>query len=685
MDSLPKQVLPETQISEIHMPEAHSEALREVSVGATIQAQAEPYSAPETPNEPISNPVTDWGYLPVLTLVASVGISLMAAADTAGRLNKSWAPLIFWEGLLILFAPIALRLFLPAPARRERIGLLVVVGVGLFLVKMMHSPTFYTFTDELIHWRTATNIFDQQHLFGGNPLLPVSSYYPGLEISTEAIAKLTGLSIFDAGTIIVFMARIVLVLALYLTFEHISRSARIASLGVLIYMTNNNFVFFSAQFAYESLAFPLAASILFIAVSRVYSPAKDRLGLNFLLLLSLAALLITHHLTSYVLVAFLIVWMVIVFALPYIKVLINALLVCVHMLTRIPLMSDIQAWFDAPRETQLPTTTPILMLVASLGWTISAASLTVAYLAQPLVNGITDFAKMLNGAGTARELFHDFTGLSAPAWERAVGFDAIGLILLTIPIGLWIILRTRRSGSLMLTMVLAAIAYPAVQVLRLNPSAWEIASRLSEFLFIAVALVIAIGLVGLGNSRLMVGFSTFCVSMMLLGGLTAGWPFWARLPGPYLVAADTRSLDDGESYKAAQWVGKYIPPESKLGSDRINRLLMGTYGKQSILTNISGQGNVAFVFMSLSLGISERSFIYNAGLRYLVIDYRLTTGLPVIGIYFERGEPDTYVHRTPLQPQVFAKFEGDSNAARFFDSGNIVIYDIGAMTVEPPQ
>ena len=77
---------------------------------------------------------------------------LIALAGTA------WADLFFWLGLLLIILPVAYRLFSVAVSRQERIGLVVFLGLSLYLVKVMHSPFMFTFSDELLHFRNADNI-----------------------------------------------------------------------------------------------------------------------------------------------------------------------------------------------------------------------------------------------------------------------------------------------------------------------------------------------------------------------------------------------------------------------------------------------------------------------------------------------------------------------------------------------
>ena len=224
-----------------------------------------------------------WGWLPALSLTSAVGIFLVALAGNAGRAALQWADPLFWLGLLVLFVPIALRILSPKSLRWERIALLVVLGNSLYLIRDLFYPLSFAYNDEFLHWRGAQDIALSGHLFTANPLLPVGPFFPGIEILTNALSSLTGLSIFVSGMIVLSTAGLLLILSLYLFFEYLSSSARVAGLATLLYMANPGF-FSETQFSYECLAIPLAAFVLFVTVRRNYALEGRRLGLTLVLL-----------------------------------------------------------------------------------------------------------------------------------------------------------------------------------------------------------------------------------------------------------------------------------------------------------------------------------------------------------------------------------------------------------------
>src|SRR4029077_1361510 len=135
--------------------------------------------------------------------------------------------------------------------------------------------------------------------------LAATPYYPGLEGAASALMKLTGASAYGAGLILIGAARLVLVASLFLLFQRVSGSARIAGLGVAIYAGNFNFLYWGAQFSYESLALPIFVFVLMAFAERGAEPRQRGREWGLPIVLGTAAIVVTHHLTSYALALFL--------------------------------------------------------------------------------------------------------------------------------------------------------------------------------------------------------------------------------------------------------------------------------------------------------------------------------------------------------------------------------------------
>jgi len=598
-----------------------------------------------------------WGLLPLLSLSSACGLLVLSVGFTVARLEGAWArwgePL-FWLGLLVIFIPIALRLLAVQVSRRERIALVVVLGMTLYLVKIARYPTMFALHDEFLHWRTADDIMHGGDLFAANPLLPVSALYPGLETITAGLANGSGMSLFLAGIIVVGAARVLFALALYLFFEQVGRSARIAGIATILYMVNPKFIFFDAQFSYESLALPITALLLFLLVRRSREQGALRLGLTIAALPVLGLLVITHHLTSFAVVGFLLLWSF------------------VALLLRVA----------RPRTVGGPGGVALLGLVLCAAWLIYVATLVVGYLAPSIEGSVTELLRVIAGENAGRQLFRDSTGQVAPLWERATGFASTLLILFGMPFGLYQLWRRYRVSPVAVALGLAALAYPASLTLRFTQAGGEVSDRAAGVLFFALAFVLALAIVRprmVGGRRLLQYVTLTALAALLFVGevIVGSGPSSTLLPGPYLVAADARSIEP-LGLDAAFWTRRYLGEDNRIATDRINALLMGSYGHQRTVTHAADGIDISPLFFSLGYGTVQEDIVRRGAIGYLVVDRRLSTALPGLGIYFEAPEADANRHLQPIDPAALAKFDRLSDISRLYDSGDIVIYAIGA-------
>jgi hypothetical protein len=576
------------------------------------------------------------GLLPEFVFAASIGVLLLALAYAMGRFSIEGGVAIYWIGVIVIYVPIAYRLCMPFDGRAERLGLVIILGVFLLLVRMLYTSFDIQFGDELRHLGTTKDIVTTEHLFTYNPGLSVKPFYPGLHILTTALVKITGLSIRQAGIAIMILSRFILTTGMFLFIEQISNSARVAGVASAIYMANAHFQSFGAMYIYQSLDVPLMMVTFFVAVCG--EQQQHRLGYRLWSVVSFLAIIITHHTTSYVLTIWLLGW---AFA---------------HFTQRF-----------RQRGVAFPIGAAIFCFAAIFLWITIVTPNTVDYFSSPANKLASSIKDNVSSSKT--------TNLpDTPLIQRLISMGSVGVIVLCLPPSAWFVWRRYSRHALSLVMIPLGLAYYLTLGIRfLASDGAEMATRSWVFVFFGVGYVIAVGIFELAtilDQRLVLyGLAPLIVLMIYLGGLMSGWPpVWGRLPGPYIVTTAERSIEP-HGIIAAKWADAHLVPRQNTVSNSSNNNLMASYAAQ-----FPTEGMSWIIFQS-DIGKNEIEAIREKDTRYFILDYRLTELLPVDGYYFEFGEPGAFHHTEPLDPAMFAKFDRVDGMNRVMDSGDIVIYD----------
>jgi hypothetical protein len=593
----------------------------------------------------------DLGRFPLLTLTTAIGLLLVAFAYLGGHTEAAGADLLFWLGMLTIFIPCASRIISSGPNRTERIALIILLGMGLYLVKVLHSPVGFTHADEFDHWRAASDILHTQQLFSTNPLLPISPSYPGLAIVETAVMSVTGLDTFAAGVIVIGVARLVLMLAVFLAFERLTGAPRTAGIATLIFTANPGFVFFSALVVYESLG--TAITVVAILATVEYTRGSGDLRMLAIAVVATGTVIVTHHLTSYALLTLLILWAVI----------------------------------DAVIRRNLASG-PAPIALAGAGMVIAWLLVTDSifdYLVTPLVATANETMSILVGDMSFRNVFEKYSGPVVPLWERVVATAGVVLVLLGLPLGIWRIWIFHRSNAPVFLLGIVALAYPIPVALRFLMHGTEIGARAAPYVFFAVSLVLALTLVLLipathspRRLALVVTMVTVLFVSGVLQGQTGGW---ARLPGPYLVSAHTRSVEPQAIYVSV-WARDELGPGNRYATDQQNRQRIGSQGEQTPVSHFADGVEVSPLFFSLEFGSEEAELIKQGRVEYLFVDRRLSTGLPMVGFYIDPGEENAFQHEEPIPLTALTKFDDLPGISKIFDTKDISLYDVRAIANE---
>ncbi len=600
---------------------------------------------------PIARPSSS-NRLPGIVLAAGAGLLICSVANALARATDGPPPLIYWAGILIIALPIFYRLTSADATPRERLALVCLLGLALYGVKLVRDAPIFTFSDEFIHAFNSNQISHHHHLFHPNPVLDISRYYPGLEGATSALRSLTGLSSFGAGAIVIGAARLTMMSAMFLLFWRVSRSSRVAGLGAAIFAGNFNFLFWSVQYSYESLALPLLMLVLLAVVEAELAPRAARGAWRLLAAIAIAAIVVTHHITSYAVAAILV------------------------------LLSGAGALVRKGTRAPNPWPLALLAILLTAFWLFVVASSTVGYLSPVLGDALKSTLHTASGEAPARGLFQGSASTigGTPLPARAVALLAVVLLAAGLPFGLRTVWRRYRRQPIALVFVVAAIGFFGSLALRLAPEAWETGNRAGEFLFIGLAFVIAcVGLEAwrppsapwLGRAAMAAG-----LGVVLVGGAITGWPWDSQLSLPVRATAAGGGTIFSPPLGMARWAKEEVPGGRFAALTADSRLLLDPGGKSAI-SDFSA--DVIDVIPDPTLPARALPLLRRHQVRYLVADQREVAGDGTRGYYFSTLGS----RRNALLPRSsVTKFGEAPGVARLFDSGSIVVYDLAG---GPPE
>jgi hypothetical protein len=598
--------------------------------------------------------------LPVsaVALCAATGVLVVAAAYTAGRrgyADTAWADRLYWLGQLIILVPVAARLLSRRVLTvRETLTLVVTLTVAEYLVKVCYSPAAFTYADELMHWRSTTDILQTGRLFTANNLLPISPYYPGLEEVTSALVSVTGLSLFTCGLIVAGTAHLLFVLVLFVLFRHVSGSHRIAGVAVLLYASESLFQSFDSMFVYQTLAVPFLG-LTVLAVWRLAAPqaAASRAGWLTVAAVSALATVATHHVTSYLLVATLEV------------ITLGALFARDRALAR---------WASA---------LVLLSAAAFTAWIVFVAPSTVGYLQPVMDSAIQAVRSIIEGRNSGAP--PPASAASGPLESQVLAGGAVLIMSALMPVGWWQVWQRYRSQAWMVAMAIGSVSWFAVVAVRLFVAdGSELAGRASTFVFVPAGFMAALAVIRLTENSLrwpvvrasvrrraplVVAGTVVATVVLILNGLINGWPpFWERLPGPYQVAGAERSVGP-EQIASADWARAALGPGNRFATDEGDLPVLGSYGDQNTV------GDDSILYTSPTVTPAATQLVQAQSIDYVLVDRRMSQLLPASGQYFPI-DPNAGRYTRPLPLGGLTKFNTEAGVARVYDSGNIVIYDL---------
>jgi hypothetical protein len=585
----------------------------------------------------------------LLVLSTAAGLMLVSAGDALSRSGHAHGSVLFWLGLLAILVPTTARLASASPSRNERVALLVLLGLASYLVKVFRDPFRFLYADEFVHQYNALSILSTHGLFRENPILPATAAYPGLESPTAALSALTGLSTFASGLVVIAIARLIMMMALFLLYETVTGSGRVAGLAAALYAASPHYLFFIADYSYESLALPIA--ILALAAALRARPLSGRGSRAWLIvaLLLIAGVVVTHHMTSYALILVL-------------------LAICLMPLP----------WLH--QRTSRPWTVAIAAIAMTAGWLVLVARTTYGYLAPVVLGALHETIHTIQGEAATRQLFGGGSSSHVaqdPAWERVVALLSVLVVVVAVPLGARVVWRRYRDRPAALVFAIAGVGYVLSLGLRLVPAAWETTVRASEFLFIGASFTLALFTLWMleryTGRALLVGLVVTAM-VLIVGGVISTTPSSTRLAQPYRVAVHGATLEP-QAAAVAQWVADKLGSGNRVAAEAADGRFLLVDGRQHVFTGT--RPPISRILSTKVLYPWQIADLKRYGIRYVVTDARQSSTDVSDGFYFFPG--DASHSNLAVAGRKFLR----AGAAPVYDSGDIVVYDLKGSALTP--
>jgi hypothetical protein len=582
------------------------------------------------------------------------GALLLAAADARARTGASGSYLLFWAGLALIFVPSAAVLLLSRRGRAARLAVALGFGLALYLAKVVYEPTMFTYHDEFAHYRNAANLLASGHLFGYNPLIRATGYYPGLAVATDALVRVTGLSIYTCGLILIGCARLILVGALFLLVDELLGSSRAAGVAILVYAAEPNFLYWDVQYGYESLALPLAILTIFFLARRNGRPPSIPAVLSSLVVA--LAVVATHHVTAWALAALLLAW------------------AAAGWLRR---RRRAAGSLDGTAEF-VPALPAVVTAGTALAWVAAVAPITVAYIGPVLTRAAAQGFQLITQLHTSRALFAN-TGqaATAPEWERMAAIVGTLATLVVIPVALY---RIRRTDLPVIAKLLAwsSLAWVALLPLRFTSDGQETANRSADFLYVGIAICFGFLLEPLlDSSRWRRMLALGLVALLFAGGISVSWNYSQRLAPDYRQTNGSAAVTPDDQ-ALAQWMLTALGPGHRVATDTQTGLALGSLGRQDVLTSAEDNARIWLIFYPPTVTSGVLAEMKRSAVQYVVVQWDVLD-VPIGNTRFDDSEPAQY-YNSPLSAASLSKFDTSPVFREIYTAGSLHVYQVVGST-----
>jgi hypothetical protein len=617
---------------------------------------------------------------------------------------------LFWLGFLLVALPIGWHALSATAGRRQRYTVVALLGAWGFVPKLLRNPGGPLYSDEIAHWRQTLDVVSSGHLYPPNSLIPLIPEFPGEQALLAALHQISGLSVWTSGELVVGLLHLSSVVAMFLIGERLLGSARAGAVVAVLYSLNPGYLFFDAQVSYESFGLPLLIWTLAAAV-HVTDPRlgqRTRNAWSFAGILTGAACVVTHHLSSYVLA---VVLLAIALAASWAR----SRATTGSATTPPSSATTPPSSATAPRSSATaPTSAPSSALGAwllalsvaafAVAWGLLVGRRLTAYYSPFVSGGLTQLWHIVSQGASRRKLFG---GTSDPRWEVVCAFASPVLAGLCV-VAAFVTMRRRLAsfGPTFLALALLTVGYFLSLPFTLTTLGSEGAHRSWSYSYIGLALVAGAYLAErlirrdapalvrepdsehgasegrfsrlrhaarAANGRLFPGLVAVALTIVLVGNTAASIDVEYRFPGPYVYGSDTRSLT-AELRFVSGWFESHLGAHAGVITDHFTGEGIGGLGDADLAQASPGFPVWGLYFDKGKLPVGLLAAVGAARYPYLVVDRQMASHVPAIGVYFNDAEPGAFDHRSPVPAAALNRYRHVWWATEVFDSTDYAVY-----------
>lgn len=552
------------------------------------------------------------------------------------------------------------------------------VGIGLFGMVPRLQRFGPAGSDEFIHLRQAMEAYFSGEVGHTLFLLPISKEFFGLHQATSAVARMTGLPLWSAGMVLIALAHVLSVLAVYQLIRLVDVPAPGAAVGAVIYTLNPSWLFFNAAFSYESIALPLALWCLAASVGAGRATERPALRAMAAAVLAVITLPMIHHLSTIMLFLILTLLIVARLALWYPQTIVGGLGACTERVWPLAfiwfaLLGSIHFWWSEKYD-----------------WLLS-------YLSPAWTEGLAQLGKILDGIGKSSGQRSLFGASLNPIYEVISGYLYPFVVLAVFLWALRVVWRNRKQvgTAVWAFAVLGAMFFASMPMLLTHGGA-EGAHRSWGYSFIGIAVVVGVAWSYGPRAHDVAGrfrwltarfarpagrtvLACIVFVTMAFGSAALGVNLSARFPGSAHVGDDARSVSK-EGAAVAAWMAAHAPVDTPVLADRYVSTQLGSLGRMSALRP-SATFPIWDLYMSAEpVSVDVLKQISDSEIRYFVVDSRMATTRPRMGYWFTRNEPGVRGDRTFPQAAL-DRFDCLPWLQAVYAAGPLTVYEVDGDTL----